>query len=298
MAQAALVKAALESLAKTGKGPEIRCETVAVQTTGDRIVDRPLREVGGKGLFIKELDRALYAQEIDVAVHSMKDVPGDYDDRIGFSAYLPREDPADVLIAGTARSIRDLPRGARFGTSSLRRQSQILSIRSDLKIETLRGNVQSRIDKIVSGDLDATFLAQAGLSRLGLQPKIATKIAVDEILPAVGQGAVGVGVLRDRADIGEMVRLLDDPDTRVCVEAERAFLKALDGTCRSPIAGFARLNASGDIDFEGRLLSDDGVQQFSDRCTASRSHIGRQAAAIGRALRNQAGETFIAQFLS
>lgn len=232
-------------------------ETVVIRTTGDRIVDRPLADLGGKGLFCKEIEAALLDDEIDVAVHSVKDLPTWLPDGLVLAAVLEREDPRDVLITREASSIESLPRGARVGSASLRRQGQLLALRPDLQIEMLRGNVQTRLDRVASGAIDATMLALAGLKRLGIDPVPGTPLGVDAFVPAVGQGAVGLEARAADDRTLERLAALNHGDTEACVRAERAMLDALDGSCQTPIGGHARLQ-DGRLHLRGLLAETDG----------------------------------------
>jgi hydroxymethylbilane synthase len=255
----ALIQAELVKHALTGFWPELAApgavEIAVVRTAGDRIQDRPLAEIGGKGLFTREIDEAQLSGRIDLAVHSMKDVPTYLPEGIVIPAMLPRADPRDVLIAKVT-SIADLPEGAVVGTSSLRRRAQLLAARPDLRIVELRGNVQTRLAKVESGLLDATILASAGLDRLGLT--VGTPIALDEMLPSPAQGAIGIAC---RADDDRMLALLApvaDVATMAAVTAERALLRVLDGSCGTPIAALA-LPDGGDLSLAGLVASIDGT---------------------------------------
>jgi len=237
-------------------------EIVVIKTTGDMILDRPLAEVGGKGLFTKEIDDAMLDGRIDLAVHSMKDVPTWLPDGIDLPCMLPREDPRDAFLCNKATCLADLPEGSVIGTASLRRGAFILAERPDLKIETFRGNVQSRLKKLSEGVVDATLLALAGLRRLGLEDKAAGVMSVEEMLPAVAQGAIGITCRTDDAQAQEWLVRINHKDTVVAVTCERAFLRVLDGSCRTPIGGLARINGDGELEFVGRLARDDGSAIF------------------------------------
>jgi hydroxymethylbilane synthase len=233
-------------------------EIVAIRTSGDRIQDRPLAEAGGKGLFTKELEEALDSGTIDIAVHSMKDMPTLLPDGLIIAALLPREDPRDALIAATAKRLADLPEGAVIGTASLRRQAQVRFRRPDLRVVSFRGNVETRLRKLREGQADATLLALAGLRRLDLTDCIAAVIEPDEMLPAVAQGAIGIECRADDRATRDCIASLDHPATAICIEAERAMLAVLDGSCRTPIAGLAILDAVGGIVVRGMVLRPDG----------------------------------------
>ena len=228
-----------------------------IKTTGDAILDRPLSELGGKGLFTKEIEEALLAGDIDLAVHSMKDVPTLLPTGLEIGAILPREDVRDAFISLKYRSLAELPPGALVGTSSLRRQAQVGQIRPDLNVVGLRGNVQTRLKKIEAGVADATFLAMAGLNRLGLTDRAAAPIPTEVMLPAVAQGAIGIEIRAGDAATAARIAPLNCPTTATCVAAERAFLAKLEGSCRTPIAGLAELKG-GTLAFRGLILSPDG----------------------------------------
>jgi hydroxymethylbilane synthase len=231
------------------------CEIVTVKTTGDRIQDRPLADAGGKGLFVKELEDALLGETIDLAVHSMKDVPVDLPAGLAISAVLKREDPRDVFVSNVARTLADLPKGAVLGTSSVRREAQVRRARPDLKCILLRGNVDTRLRKLDDGEMDAMLLALAGLKRLGLEHR-ATQV-LDGFLPALSQGAIGIEIRETDTHAREIVTLLNDKNTEIALICERAFQRALGGSCRSPMAGNAGF-ADGILTFRGEVLAPDG----------------------------------------
>jgi len=234
---------------------------VSITTTGDRERNRALAEIGGKGLFTKEIEEALLAGEIDVAVHSMKDMPARLPDGLVMAAMLPRDDPRDAFLSPVAATLTGLPRGARLGSSSVRRAAQALHLRPDLEIVPFRGNVETRLRKLAEGVAAATFLAQAGLNRLGLGEKATAVMSVEEMLPALAQGAVGLETRADDTVIRDLVAAVDDAATAVTVAAERGFLAALDGSCRTPIAGLATI-AGERVRFRGAALTVDGRQVF------------------------------------
>lgn len=235
---------------------------VVIKTTGDRIQDRPLGEIGGKGLFTKEIEDALLDGSIDIAVHSMKDMPVNQPDGLTFDCYLPREDVRDAFVSLNYKSIADMPKGAKIGSSSLRRRSQILNQRPDLKVVEFRGNVQTRLRKLSEGVADATFLAMAGLNRLNNTHVAQSAIDTDEFLPAVAQGAIGIERRETDANMQSLLAVINDTDTSKQLAAERAFLKALDGSCQTPIAGLATLN-SDQLTLQGQILKIDGTDQVS-----------------------------------
>lgn len=251
-------------------------DIVVITTTGDRIRDRPLAEIGGKGLFTKEIEDALYAKDIDLAVHSMKDMPALVPQGLAFVATLPREDARDALISLSAKSLADLPKGAKLGSSSVRRTAQALRVRPDLEAVQFRGNVETRLKKLADGVAAATFLATAGLNRLGLSQHIAAIIPMEEMLPAIAQGAIGIEMREDDRRIGDLLAAINHTDSATAVACERAFLAALDGSCRTPIAGHAKL-VNGELHFRGETLTLDGRQVF----TAERKGAPADAARMG-----------------
>jgi hydroxymethylbilane synthase len=255
-------------------------ELLPMSTKGDRILDRSLAAIGGKGLFIKELEAALEDGRAHLAVHSMKDVPGDLPAGMTLAAMLPRADPRDALITRAARELGELPRGARLGTASLRRRAQLLAIRPDLVITTLRGNVETRLKRLDDGELDAIVLAAAGLTRLGLQSRIAALLDPSVSLPAVGQGVIGIECRSDDLRARDAVRALNDPAAHTAVSAERAFARRLGGSCQSPIAAFAELDARQRLTLRGLVAEPDGSRLIQDSIAGSAA----QAEALGDAL--------------
>jgi hydroxymethylbilane synthase len=276
-AQAEIVRAAL--MAATG----IACELVILKTSGDRIQDRPLADIGGKGLFTKELDEALLLGKIDLAVHSMKDVPAALPSGLAIAAVLPREDARDAFLSHVAASLGELRRGARIGTGSVRRMAQIARARPDLEIVPLRGNVDTRLAKLQSGAFDAILLAYAGLKRLGLQSHATSLLPLDSWLPALSQGAVGVEIRDSDETLAQAILGLNDKTTEIALACERSFQLELDGSCRTPIAGFAEL-AQGMLAFRAEVLAPDG-SDFAN--TSLENLLGAdpvaEAAAAGRA---------------
>lgn len=230
---------------------------VVVKTSGDRIQDRPLADAGGKGLFTKELEEALFANEADIAVHSMKDVPAHLPDGLMLGAYLPREDPRDVLVSNKSHTLQSLPSGAVVGTSSVRRRAQLLRARKDVEAVTLRGNVDTRLSKLDSGVFEAAILALAGLKRLGLQDRATTVLDSSVWLPSPAQGAIGIELRASDLRAREAVAKLDHEPTAIALACERAFLAALDGSCRTPIAALATLDGD-TLKFRGEVLALDG----------------------------------------
>jgi hydroxymethylbilane synthase len=266
-------------------------EVVVIRTTGDLVVDRPLAELGGKGLFCKELEGALQDGRIDLAVHSMKDLPTWLPAGLTIGAMLPRADPRDVLIAraGPCR-IDDLPQGAVIGTVSLRRRSQLLARRPDLRMTTLRGNLETRLRKLEAGEVDATLLARAGLDRLGLEPAGGMVLDPDEMLPAVGQGAIGVEC-RAGEPLRALLAAIDHAPTSMCVGAERAMLDVLDGSCHTPIAGHAVLE-QGRMRLRGLVLRPDGSQAHAAERVGPEAEAERLGREVGEELRARAGPGF------
>ncbi len=274
------------------------CEIVAIKTSGDRVRDRALAELGGKGLFTKEIEAALSDGRIDLAVHSMKDVPTWLPDGLEIAAVLPREDPRDALLSRHGGRIADLPRGAVFGTASLRRQAQVLALRPDLRCVLLRGNVDTRLKKLAAGEVDATMLALAGLRRLGRDSGAQAALDPDEMLPAVGQGAIGLEIRRDDRRVGDLVRPLDHLPSSCRLAAERACLEVLDGSCRTPIAALAEPAADpGTLRLRALLAKPDGSEVYRSDCTGPAADAAEAAAlgrVVGRELRQLAGDDFLA----
>lgn len=244
--------------------PGTEVDLVIIHTRGDKILDVPLAMVGGKGLFVKELEEALLRKEVDMAVHSMKDMPSLLPDGLALVAILEREDPRDVLLSARFSSLADLPQGARVGSSSLRRQSQLLNMRPDLNIVSLRGNVNTRINKLESGLFDAILLAAAGVKRLGLTQYVVEYLDPEVMIPANGQGAIGIEMRQDDTTTTALVTALNHTPTWQCVTAERAFLAELEGGCQVPIAGHAQLQ--GDLlVMTGRVASLDGKEMITQQ---------------------------------
>jgi len=266
----------------------------AIRTTGDRIKDKPLAEFGGKGLFTKEIEDALLAGEVDLAVHSMKDMPTALPEGLEIGAYLEREDPRDAFLSERGGTIGDLPQGATVGSSSLRRQAQLRRRRPDLRVVNFRGNVDSRLRKLAAGEVDATLLACAGLRRLGLASRIVAPIEPEEMLPAVAQGAIGLEIRIGDARMAGLIAPLAHRATTICVAAERAFLAGLDGSCRTPIAALATLDANDRLRLRGQILTPDGGRSLE----AERDGAGADAAALGSdaaaELRSRGGPDFFA----
>jgi hydroxymethylbilane synthase len=254
LAQASMVRALLIN---SGLITEDELETIVIKTSGDRIQDRSLADIGGKGLFTKEIEEALSDGRIDLAVHSLKDLPAWMPDGLGLAAVLTRADPRDALLSPLADSITALPHGAKVGTSSPRRRALLLNLRPDLEIVEFRGNVGTRLAKLESGDVDATMLAVAGMARLGMADAPHHPVDPAEMLPAACQGAIGLEIRLDDERAQAFCDALNHAETRVAVTAERAFLSALDGSCRTPIAALARIDGS-EVDLEGLVARPDG----------------------------------------
>ena len=266
-------------------------EIVIIRTTGDTIQDRPLAEEGGKGLFTKEIEEALIDKRVDVAVHSAKDMPTILPNGLVLAACLEREDPRDVYISRKARRLADLPRGARLGTASLRRQAIAKRTRPDLRVSPLRGNVETRLRKLEAGEVDATLLALAGLKRLGLVEHATDIMSVDEFLPAVAQGAIGIETRADDSRVREIVARIDHADTSIAIACERAFLAALDGSCKTPIAGHATI-AGNAVQFRGLIARPDGEAAHDISGTGARKDAATIGTDAGRALKHRAGPGF------
>jgi hydroxymethylbilane synthase len=268
-------------------------EIVTIRTSGDRIQDRPLSEAGGKGLFTKEIEEALLAGAIDLAVHSAKDMPTALPDGLILAACLPREDVRDAFISRKVASLRDLPPGAVLGTASLRRQAMVKRLRPDFSVVPLRGNVETRLKKLEAGEVDATLLALAGLKRLGLAEQATALLDVQEFLPAVGQGAITIEAGVDDARTRELLARIDHADTSVALAAERAFLAVLDGSCRTPIAGHAILDGDA-LSFRGMILRPDGSEAHETSRAGSRKDAAALGADAGAELKRRAPADFFA----
>lgn len=294
LAQAHQVRALL--MAALGL-PEERFEICVIKTVGDQILDRPLSEVGGKGLFTKEIEDALSSGAIDLAVHSAKDMSTKLPDGLAIGAVLEREDVRDAFISLTYGSLAEMPPGAVIGTSSLRRQAQVKRARPDLQVVGFRGNVQTRLSKLEAGVADATFLATAGLKRLGQAERITRMVPVEEMLPAVAQAAIAIEVRADDAATRDLVATLDHRPTAVCLEAERVFLGRLDGSCRTPIAGLARIEA-GELRFTGEILLPDGSDSKAYSNSAPLAQAARCGDDCAKALIEMAGPEFMRRLVS
>jgi hydroxymethylbilane synthase len=272
-------------------GPDRAVETVVIRTSGDRIADRPLADEGGKALFTKEIEEALLAGAIDIAVHSLKDMPTLLPEGLAIACHLPREDARDAFIAPKAGSLAQLPHGASLATSSPRRQALALHARPDLRIVPLRGNVETRLAKLARGQADATILALAGLRRLGLADHVTTIIPVDEMLPAAGQGAIGAEIRANDSRMRDVLKRIDDKATAACVTAERAVLAALGGDCRTPIAAFATY-AAGRLALEALIIRPDGTALHRTRRAGTLAEAAALGTAAGEELLGMAGPGF------
>ena len=292
----ALVQArqAQDALAKACAIAPGKIEIKIIRTSGDKIQDRPLADAGGKGLFTKEIEEALLSGAIDFAVHSSKDIPAVLPAGLRLAAFLPREDPRDALVGGKAKTIRELPRHALVGTSSPRRQALLLRARPDLRIAALRGNVETRLRKIEAGEMDAAVLAVAGLKRLGLFSATAVALAVEEFLPAVGQGAIAIETRADDDKARALAAAIDDTETHVALAAERAFLAALGGSCRTPIAGHARLDGDS-VNFRGFVAKPDGSEAIEVSRHGRRAEAAALGADAGHEIKSRAGAGFFVE---
>lgn len=288
MVQARTVRARLA--AALGES-EDAIKLVIIRTSGDTIQDRPLSDVGGKGLFTKEIEEALLGKSIDLAVHSSKDMPTISQPGLMLAACLEREDPRDAFISHKAKGFADLPRGAVLGTASLRRQAIAKSLRPDLQVVPLRGNVETRLRKLEAGEVDATLLALAGLKRLGLQQHATAILDVNEFLPAVGQGAIGIEARADDTRTLDVLARINHADTFDALACERAFLAELDGSCKTPIAGHATI-AEEALSFRGLIARPDGKAAHDVAGTGRRADAKEIGAEAGRELKRLAGPHF------
>lgn len=272
--------------------PELTVEIVPMTTSGDTFTDRPLADIGGKGLFTKEIEDALLAKQIDIAVHSIKDMQTVLPDGLTLGCIIEREDPRDRLVGHALHSLDDLPKGASFGTSSLRRSSQLLMRRPDIQIVPLRGSVQTRLQKMESGLVKATMLAVAGLNRLQLWDTPGATLSTDEFLPAIGQGAIGIECRENDAAVMELLSPLADLDTEAAVICERAFLQMLDGSCRTPIAGYATVEGK-QLHFRGLIVRPDGSAHHDVEISGSSDDAEKLGRSAGEDLLSRCGKNFI-----
>jgi hydroxymethylbilane synthase len=270
--------------------PAVELELVRIKTEGDKILDSPLSKIGGKGLFVKEIEEALLDGRVDLAVHSMKDLPAELPEGLILAAFPEREDPHDVLISNGNLPLSEIPEGGRLGTSSLRRAAQVLHLRPDLEILPLRGNVDTRLKKLKRRDFDAVILAAAGINRLGLAEEISQILTTADVLPAIGQGVLGLEVRRDDRTVIDLVAAMNHHPTELAVTAERAFLQKLEGGCQVPIAGLARLDGDAVI-LEGMVAELDGSRLLRDKIRGTGEHAAQLGATLaGRLIDAGAGD--------
>jgi hydroxymethylbilane synthase len=248
--------------------PGLNVTLIKIKTTGDKIQDVPLAKIGGKGLFVKEIEEALLQKRIDLAVHSIKDVPTEFPEGLHLSVITKREDPRDVFISREGWTLKDLPSGAKIGTSSLRRQAQLLHFRNDLELIPLRGNLDTRLKKLKTMNFDGIVLALAGVKRLGLEERVTEIIPLEISLPAIGQGALGIETRMNGQEVEDQIRFLNDRDSAVAITAERAFLRKLEGGCQVPIAAYARPVGTG-LQVDGLVGSIDGKRLIRHRVEGS-----------------------------
>lgn len=285
--QAEFIKNELQRL-----NPSITVELVHFNTKGDRILEKPLAEVGGKGLFTAELEAAMHAGDIDIAVHSLKDMPTELPQGLILGAISKREVPYDALISPQYKTLDKLPKGARIGTSSLRRQAQLLHRRPDLKIEVIRGNVQTRLNKIETEGLDGVILAQAGLKRLGLDHQITQVFTADEMIPAVGQGALAIECRADDVEMLDMLSLIDDEPTRLAVEGERSFLNQLNGNCQVPMGVHGTIE-KGQLTLKALIASTDGKTVYEGELSGPATKSVMLGKNLAKALYEEGGKHII-----
>ena len=273
---------------------KITVDLQIIKTTGDRITDRPLAMVGGKGLFVKEIENALLNHEIDLAVHSMKDMPGELPDGLIIGAVPQRENPYDVLISKDNIRLADYPTGARVGTSSLRRASQIKHIRPDVTISSIRGNLDTRIKKLKSGDYDAIVLAAAGLRRLGQEEEITEYLDEQSMIPAVGQGALCIECRENDPDIAGIMDALNHFETRICVNGERAFLKQIEGSCHIPVACFGKIK-NNQVILTAVVASEDGNDIIREQVVSEYDDIENQGRVLADKVLESGGRKILEQ---
>ena len=265
------------------------------KTSGDKIQDKPLREFGGKGLFTREIEDALLSGDVSLAVHSMKDMPTVLPDGLEIACVLQREDVRDAFVSDKAASLGDLSEGAVVGTSSLRRQAQVRRLRPDLKVVEFRGNVETRLRKLAEGQADATLLAVAGLKRLGKEKLVTAYVGTDEMLPAVAQGAICIEIRSDDAATRNLLKAIHHEETAICVAAERAFLKQLDGSCRTPIAGLGELDGK-HLRFRGQILTPDGKVSYETEREGAAGDGAEMGVDAARELLKLGGDDFFKAF--
>ncbi|MBU8848751.1 MAG: hydroxymethylbilane synthase [Desulfobacterales bacterium] len=285
--QANFIKSEIERLF-----PDLDVELKIIKTTGDRITDRPLAMVGGKGLFVKEIENALLNSDIDLAVHSMKDMPGKLPEGLVIGAIPKRENPFDVLISKNNCLLADYEKGAKIGTSSLRRASQIKHIRPDVTIESIRGNLDTRIKKLKSGEYDAIVLAAAGLRRLGQEKEITEYLDEAIMLPAVGQGALCIETRENDSDIALIMKTLDHHDTRICVTGERAFLKQIEGSCHIPVACFGKIIGN-EVILTAVVASEDGKTLIKEQIVSPMKKVENSGQALADQILEKGGKKIL-----
>ena len=285
--QAEWVKSELEK-----KYPGIETSLTKIKTTGDKILDVPLAKVGGKGLFVKEIEEAMLANEIDIAVHSMKDVPTFFPDGLHLGAITEREDPRDALLTRTKTLFKDLPNGAHVGTSSLRRQAQLMNVRPDFVIHQLRGNVDTRLRKLREGQYDAIILAAAGVKRLGLVDNVSEYIDPEISLPAIGQGALGIECRVDDRELNDLIAFFNHADSRTCVTGERALLRRLEGGCQVPIACYGQMK-NGNLHLTGLVGSVDGRRIIKDSIEGAPNHAEKLGVTLAEKLLSQGADVIL-----
>jgi|TARA_B100001063_G_C16725972_1_gene536409 hydroxymethylbilane synthase len=266
-------------------------EIVVISTSGDRILDRPLKEVGGKGLFTKEIEQDMLDGKIDIAVHSMKDMPVEQPDGLTLGCYLPREDVRDAFVSSRYKNVNELPSGSKVGTSSLRRKAQLKFSRPDLEVVEFRGNVQTRLKKLKDGVATCTFLAMAGLNRLGLEEVAKSTMNPNEMLPAIAQGAIGIEWREEDRQISDILKKIHHEETGQRLNTERAFLAELDGSCQTPIAGLAIIEGSS-LKFTGQVLRTDGSESISETAFGDIEDGPRLGREMAQKILSQAGPEF------
>jgi hydroxymethylbilane synthase len=271
---------------------EDQFEIVVISVIGDRVQDRPLADIGGKGLFTKEIEDALFAETIDLAVHSMKDMPAIVPDGLAFGAVLEREDPRDAFVSIHSKTLMDLPQGAILGSSSVRRNAQALRLRPDLQSAPFRGNVQTRLRKLEEGVAAATFLAVAGLNRLGLSHHISSIMEMDQMLPAVAQGAIAIEIAQSNKKAKALVEAIHHKPTGIAMQCERAFLATLEGSCRTPIAGHAVVDGTS-VTFRGHALTLDGRDCFEHAVKGTSKDAVAMGIEAGERVKSLGGEKLL-----
>ncbi|MFA5905727.1 MAG: hydroxymethylbilane synthase [Desulfobacula sp.] len=275
-----------------GLFPDLNVELNIIKTTGDAITDRPLALVGGKGLFVKEIENALLNNEIDLAVHSMKDMPGELPEGLHIGAIPKRANPFDILISRDGSLLKNYREGSRIGTSSLRRASQLKHLRPDITIESIRGNLDTRIRKLKSGDYDAIVLAAAGLLRLGQEKEITEYLDESIMIPAVGQGALCIETRKNDPDIEIITAKLDHYDTRVCVEGERAFLRRIEGSCHIPVACFGKI-AHREVELTAVVASEDGREIIKEHMVSAFDKVRENGRALADLILEKGGKKIL-----